>query len=103
MYGKEILMRLSRGLRYAMPFVFLAQFAFAQSDVDRRVQQLESDLRETRGELSETRGQLQQLLQEIRDLRQQIGARASAATAAPAPAGTADYAAPTAPPPGQSI
>jgi hypothetical protein len=98
-------MRPSRGLRYAIPLLFFAHFLFAQSDVDRRVQQLETDLRQTRGELSETRGQLQQVLQELRELRQQIGTHAPAAAAAatPAPAGPPDYTAATPPPPGQSI
>lgn len=95
-------MLFSRGLRCAL-LLFSAQLAFAQSDVDRRVQQLESDLRQTRGELSETREQLQQVVQELHDLRRQLGALAPAAAPSPAPAAPPDYTAATPPPPGQSI
>ena len=72
-------MQLTRGLHCAL-LLFSAQIAFAQSDVDRRVQQLESDLRQTRGELSDTRAQLQEVVQELRELRSQL-ATAPATTA----------------------
>jgi hypothetical protein len=98
-------MQLTRGLPCALLLLF-AQIALAQSDVDRRVQQLETDLRQTRGELSDTRTQLQQVVQELRDLRRQLGAPAAsnAAASSPAPsAGPTDYTGATPPAPGQSI
>ena len=97
-------MQLTRSLGCAALLVFSAQLAFAQSDVDRRVRQLETELKQTRGELSDTREQLQEVVKELRELRSQLGARPSAASTpeTSAPASAPGYAA-TQPERGQSI